>query len=45
MYLARFGREGTVDGTFEFPNGIAIDGRGRLYVTDWNNDRLQMWSY
>jgi DNA-binding beta-propeller fold protein YncE len=44
-YLARFGREGTVDGTFEFPNGIAIDGRGRLYVTDWNNDRLQLWSY
>jgi tripartite motif-containing protein 71 len=44
-FLARFGREGTTDGAFEFPNGIAVDGRGRVYVTDWNNDRLQVWSY
>ena len=44
-FQVRFGREGTVDGAFEFPNGIAIDGRGRVYITDWNNDRLQMWSY
>ena len=44
-FQTRFGREGTVDGAFEFPNGIAVDGRGRVYVTDWNNDRLQVWSY
>ncbi|HEX7951186.1 MAG TPA: hypothetical protein VF494_12615 [Candidatus Limnocylindrales bacterium] len=44
-FKVRFGREGTVDGAFEFPNGIAADGRGRIYVTDWNNDRLQIWSY
>ena len=44
-FQVRFGKEGTVDGAFEFPNGIAVDGRGRVYVTDWNNDRLQMWSY
>lgn len=44
-FLARFGREGTTDGAFEFPNGIAVDGRGHVYVTDWNNDRLQVWSY
>ena len=44
-YLAGFGREGTVDGAFEFPNGVALDGRGRVYITDWNNDRLQVWSY
>ena len=45
VYLDRFGREGTVDGAFEFPNGIAVDGRGRVYVADWNNDRIQVWSY
>jgi tripartite motif-containing protein 71 len=45
LYLNRFGREGTVDGAFEFPNGIAVDGRGRVYVADWNNDRIQIWSY
>lgn len=44
-FQVRFGREGTVDGAFEYPNGIAVDGRGRVYVTDWNNDRLQVWSY
>jgi DNA-binding beta-propeller fold protein YncE len=44
-YLDAFGSEGTVDGTFEFPNGIAVDGRGRVYVADWNNDRIQVWSY
>jgi len=45
VFLASFGSEGTVDGTFEFPNGVAVDGRGRVYVADWNNNRLQMWSY
>ncbi len=44
-YLIRFGREGTDDGAFEFPNGIALDSRGHLYVTDWNNDRLQVWGF
>ncbi len=44
-YLASFGREGTVDGAFEFPNGIALDARGRVYVADWNNNRVQVWSY
>jgi len=44
-YVNKFGREGTVDGAFEFPNGIAVDARGHVYVADWNNDRIQVWSY
>jgi DNA-binding beta-propeller fold protein YncE len=44
-YLNHFGTEGTVDGAFEFPNGIAVDARGRVYVADWNNSRVQVWSY
>lgn len=44
-YLGFFGGEGVANGTFEFPNGIAADGRGRLYVTDSANDRVQLWSY
>jgi DNA-binding beta-propeller fold protein YncE len=44
-YVNKFGTEGTVDGAFEFPNGIAVDSRGRIYVADWNNDRIQVWSY
>jgi Uncharacterized conserved protein len=44
-YVNKFGTEGTVDGAFEFPNGVAVDSRGRVYVADWNNDRIQIWSY
>lgn len=44
-YQSSFGTEGTGDGAFEYPNGIAADSRGRVYVTDRENDRLQVWSY
>lgn len=44
-YLGFFGGEGIADGRFSFPNGVAADGRGRVYVSDTNNDRVQMWSY
>ena len=32
------------DGDFRFPNGIAIDG-SRIYVTDRENSRVQIWDY
>ncbi|HEY6056749.1 MAG TPA: hypothetical protein VIV06_01900 [Candidatus Limnocylindrales bacterium] len=44
-YIGRFGRGGTADGAFQFPNGVAVDGRGRAYVTDWRNNRVQVWTY
>jgi len=44
-YLGFFGGEGVANGRFQFPNGIAVDGRGRVYVTDGGNDRVQVWSY
>lgn len=44
-YLGFFGGEGIADGRFSFPNGVAADGRGRIYVSDTNNDRVQLWSY
>ena len=37
--------EGVADGPFEFPNGVAVDARGRVYVADTFNDRVQIWSY
>jgi tripartite motif-containing protein 71 len=45
QYVTSFGTEGTTDGAFEYPNGVAADSRARLYVTDRENDRLQVWSY
>lgn len=44
-FIGSFGTEGTVDGAFEFPNGVAADSRARIYVTDRENNRVQVWSY
>ena len=44
-FTGSFGSQGIGDGQFRFPNGIAADGRGRIYVTDSGNDRIQTWSY
>jgi tripartite motif-containing protein 71 len=45
QFVGSFGTEGTGDGAFEYPNGVAADSRARLYVTDRENNRLQVWSY
>ncbi|MBI1759766.1 MAG: hypothetical protein HYR62_11175 [Actinobacteria bacterium] len=45
VYLGSFGQEGLLDGRFEYPNGIATDTRSRIYVTDRENNRVQVWSY
>lgn len=44
-YLGSFGVQGIEDGAFEYPTGGAVDGRGRVYVADTINDRVQVWSY
>lgn len=44
-YLFSFGEEGLEGGQFSFPGDIAIDSSGRLYITDRENNRIQVWSY
>lgn len=44
-FVGSIGVEGTGDGQVEYPFGLAADGRGRLYIADWGNDRLEVWSY
>ena len=44
-FLGSFGGSGQLDGTFQFPNGIATDSRAHVYVTDRDNNRVQVWSY
>lgn len=44
-YISSFGVEGSGDGAFEFPNSVATDTRARIYVTDRENNRVQVWSY
>ncbi len=45
VYINSFGEKGASDGYFAFPNGLTVDARGRVYVADWGNNRLQVWSY
>jgi DNA-binding beta-propeller fold protein YncE len=44
-FLYAFGAWGSDDGEFNYPNDIALDSTGRLYVADRENDRIQIWSY
>jgi DNA-binding beta-propeller fold protein YncE len=44
-YLGFIGGQGAADGQFLYPNSAAIDARGRVYVADTFNDRVQVWSY
>ena len=44
-FVSSFGAEGTVDGAFEYPNGIATDSHARIYITDRENNRVQVWGY
>jgi DNA-binding beta-propeller fold protein YncE len=44
-YQGSFGTLGVADGQFRYPNSVAIDARGRVYVADTFNDRVQVWSY
>ena len=44
-FIGQFGDAGTGDGAFNFPNAVATDARGRVYVADWDNDRVQVWTY
>src|SRR6478735_172301 len=44
-YVGSFGDEGHDDGKFTFPNGLATDTRGRVYVADRENNRVEVWGY
>lgn len=44
-FLFAFGSWGMGDGQFNYPNDIALDNSGRLYITDRENNRVQVWTY
>src|SRR5690606_18727507 len=41
--LARWGEPGTGPGAFHFPHSIAVDAEGRVYVSDRENNRVQIF--
>jgi hypothetical protein len=42
-YLRAWGRKGSGDGEFNLPHAIWLDDRGRVYVGDRENDRIQIF--
>ena len=42
--ILTFGEYGNSAGEFNYPVGITIDKKGNLYITDWENDRLQIFN-
>jgi hypothetical protein len=43
--LVSFGGQGVLDGQFNFPNSVAVDDRSRMFITDTDNGRVQVWGW
>ena len=43
-YQFEWGKKGSGPGEFDLPHGIALDARGRVYVADRSNARVQVFS-
>jgi len=43
-FITSWGRKGTGVGEFDQPHALAMDSRGRLFVADRGNNRLQIYS-
>lgn len=45
QYVFDIGEFGIEGGQFNYPLDVYIDGTGRLYIADRDNNRIQVWSY
>jgi hypothetical protein len=43
--LTRFGSRGYGPGQFNYPNDVTLDKQGRIYVSDRENDQVQVWGW
>ncbi|HEY1378524.1 MAG TPA: peptidyl-alpha-hydroxyglycine alpha-amidating lyase family protein [Gemmataceae bacterium] len=41
--LKQWGKKGTGEGEFNLPHAVCVDGKGRVYVGDRENDRVQVF--
>lgn len=42
-FIKTWGKRGSAPGEFDTPHGLAFDSRGRLFVADRNNNRIQIF--
>jgi DNA-binding beta-propeller fold protein YncE len=43
--LTGFGENGVGPGQFNFPNDVVLDDQGRIFVTDRDNNQVQVWAF
>jgi len=43
FFISKFGSSGSADGQFSFPQNIAFDSSDNIYVTDRDNNRVQIF--
>jgi len=43
--LVQFGSKGFGPGQFNYPADVALDARGRIYVSDRENNQVQVWGW
>ncbi|MCX8007443.1 MAG: hypothetical protein N3B11_04920 [Coriobacteriia bacterium] len=43
--IVSFGGPGIGPGQFQYPNDIALDRRGRMFITDRENHQVQVWGW
>ncbi len=44
-FIGSFAGDAATGNFFLYPNGMAIDGQGKIYVTDRAHNRVQIWKY
>jgi sugar lactone lactonase YvrE len=42
-FIKEWGKKGTAPGDFDTPHALALDSKGRLFVADRNNNRIQIF--
>ena len=43
--ITQFGSRGFGPGQFNYPNDVTLDARGHIYVTDRENNQVQVWGW
>jgi len=44
FFITKWGSQGSADGQFKSPKGVAVDASGNIYVADTGNDRVQKFT-